>query len=104
MESKRKNSAAKVLWKTFQHNGVYFPPPFKKLPATAKVRINGKVASTLAPHLEEYLVKFVQFLGGEQGKNKLAQKNFLKDLLALVGVIMLQELSQLLKLKKLLVR
>ena len=65
-------------WKTFHHNGVYFTQPFESLPNDAKVRIRGKIVN-ISPQHEEYLVKFVQFLSGEQGGNKTAHRNFIND-------------------------
>ena len=67
-----------IGWKSFEHNGVYFPELPEKLPTSARVKIKGKYMD-FSPEIEEYLVAFVRFLKGEQGENRTAHANFIED-------------------------
>lgn len=64
-------------WKTFKHNGVYFPPEYvyRRLP----VKIKGQKVE-LGPEAEEMLYAWTKKLNTPYVKDPVFQKNFLNDL------------------------
>lgn len=70
----KKNDEAK--WKTFSHNGVLFPEPYK--PHKVPLIYNGKKI-VLDPESEEYATIYAKFVDTEYVKNKVFNKNFFND-------------------------
>lgn len=70
-----------MVWKTLIHNGVLFPPPYKRLPASVVLKYKGQPLTGLTDSQEEALVLYArhsvkpQFMG-----DKVFMSNFLKDL------------------------
>ena len=66
-----------MKWKTFRHNGVYFPLEYqyKKLP----VKIKGQNVE-LNPEAEEMLYAWAKKINTPYVKDTVFQKNFLNDL------------------------
>ncbi|EJD52512.1 hypothetical protein AURDEDRAFT_111181 [Auricularia subglabra TFB-10046 SS5] len=65
-------------WKTLDHNGVLFPPPYQPLPADVKMLYDGKPVD-LPPESEEVALFFGQLLGSDHANDTTFQKNFFKD-------------------------
>ena len=66
-------------WDTLQHSGVVFPPPYKPLPKTVKMKYDG-VPVTLEPEAEEVAGFFGAMLNSTHNvENPTFQKNFLHD-------------------------
>lgn len=63
-------------WKTFSHNGVLFPEPYK--PHKVPLLYEGKKI-TLKPDSEEYATIYAKFTETEYVKNKIFNKNFFSD-------------------------
>ena len=63
-------------WKTFKHNGVLFPDPYK--PHKIPLIYNGEKI-VLDPISEEYASIYAKFTGTEYIKNKSFNKNFFND-------------------------
>ena len=63
-------------WKTFKHNGVLFPEPYK--PHKIPIVYNGEKI-VLDPISEEYASIYAKFTGTEYIKNKSFNKNFFND-------------------------
>jgi len=66
----------KKKWKTFEHNGVLFPPEYVK--HNIPITYNGEkiILNKLA---EEYGTLFAKFIDTEYMNNKIFKKNFWKD-------------------------
>ncbi|KZS98676.1 hypothetical protein SISNIDRAFT_472490 [Sistotremastrum niveocremeum HHB9708] len=69
-----------VKWKTLQHNGVLFPPPYQPLPDHVKLHYNGKPVS-LPPAAEEVAGFFAAMLATDHARDSVFQENFFKDFL-----------------------
>ncbi|EMR11350.1 hypothetical protein PNEG_00379 [Pneumocystis murina B123] len=68
-----------IKWKTLEHNGVLFPPPYEPLPSYVKMKYKGEPIS-LPPEAEEIAGFFGAMLSSEQYvKNPTFQKNFFHD-------------------------
>nr|AAC18301.1 DNA topoisomerase I [Pneumocystis carinii] len=68
-----------IKWKTLEHNGVLFPPPYEPLPSYVKMKYKGEPIS-LPPEAEEVAGFFGAILSSEQYvKNPTFQKNFFHD-------------------------
>lgn len=67
---------SKHKWKTFEHNGVMFPPAYisHKIP----ILYNGKLI-TLTADQEEYATIFARYIGTDYYENKTFKKNFFSD-------------------------
>lgn len=66
-------------WKTLQHNGVVFPPPYEALPKNVKMKYNG-IPVTLHPEAEEVAGFFGGMLNSTHNvENPTFQKNFFGD-------------------------
>ena len=63
-------------WKTFKHNGVLFPEPYK--PHKIPIIYNGEKI-VLDPISEEYASIYAKFTGTDYIKNKSFNKNFFND-------------------------
>jgi len=63
-------------WKTFKHNGVLFPEPYK--PHKIPIIYNGEKI-VLDPISEEYATIYAKFTGTDYIKNKSFNKNFFND-------------------------
>ncbi len=63
-------------WKTFSHNGVLFPEPYK--PHKVPLLYEGKKI-ILKPDSEEYATIYAKFTETEYVKNKIFNKNFFLD-------------------------
>lgn len=68
-----------IKWKTLEHNGVVFPPPYEPLPKDVKMKYNG-VPVTLEPDAEEVAGFFGSMLNSTHNvENPTFQKNFFDD-------------------------
>lgn len=68
-----------IKWKTLEHNGVVFPPPYEPLPKRVKMKYDG-VPVTLHPDAEEVAGFFGSMLNSTHNvENPTFQKNFFKD-------------------------
>ncbi|RUS27976.1 hypothetical protein BC938DRAFT_482498 [Jimgerdemannia flammicorona] len=63
-------------WKTLEHAGVMFPPPY--IPHGVRMKYNDQEVE-LAPEAEEVASFFAALLGSDHAKNPTFQKNFFKD-------------------------
>ncbi len=66
----------KPKWKTFKHNGVMFPEPYK--PHKIPIIYNGEKI-ILDPNSEEYATIYAKFTDTEYVKNKIFKNNFFND-------------------------
>ncbi|KAL2853130.1 hypothetical protein BJX68DRAFT_234054 [Aspergillus pseudodeflectus] len=68
-----------IKWKTLEHNGVVFPPPYEPLPKNVKLKYDG-VPVNLHPDAEEVATFFGTMLNSTQHvENPTFQKNFFMD-------------------------
>lgn len=68
-----------VKWRTLEHNGVVFPPPYEPLPENVKLLYNGKPVN-LHPDAEEVATFFGSMLNSTHNvENPTFQKNFFAD-------------------------
>ena len=63
-------------WKTFEHNGVMFPPAYA--PHKIPILYNGKPI-ILTANQEEYATIFARYIGTDYYENKTFKKNFFSD-------------------------
>lgn len=86
-----------VKWKTLQHNGVLFPPPYQPLPDHVKLHYNGMIfwpvsdqflncwrvgkPVSLPPAAEEVAGFFAAMLATDHARDSVFQENFFKDFL-----------------------
>jgi len=63
-------------WKTFEHNGVMFPPAY--IPHKIPILYNNKII-TLTTDQEEYATIFARYIGTDYYENKTFKKNFFSD-------------------------
>lgn len=68
-----------IKWKTLEHNGVLFPPPYAPLPADVKMKYDG-IPITLEPEVEEIACFFGEMLDATHYvENPTFRKNFFED-------------------------
>ncbi|KAL4778852.1 hypothetical protein BJX76DRAFT_342313 [Aspergillus varians] len=68
-----------IKWKTLEHNGVVFPPPYEPLPKNVKLKYGG-IPVDLHPDAEEVAGFFGGMLNSTQHvENPTFQKNFFAD-------------------------
>ncbi|KAL4887724.1 hypothetical protein BJY04DRAFT_6150 [Aspergillus karnatakaensis] len=68
-----------IKWKTLEHNGVVFPPPYEPLPKNIKLKYDG-IPVNLHPDAEEVAGFFGGMLNSTQNvENPTFQKNFFTD-------------------------
>jgi DNA topoisomerase-1 len=68
-----------IKWKTLEHNGVVFPPPYEPLPKNVKLKYDG-IPVNLHPDAEEVASFFGTMLNSTQHvENPTFQKNFFMD-------------------------
>ncbi|OCH93765.1 hypothetical protein OBBRIDRAFT_789963 [Obba rivulosa] len=65
-------------WRTLEHNGVYFPPPYELLPSNVKMKYKGKPVD-LPPESEEVAGFYAALLETDHAKDKTFNKNFFDD-------------------------
>ncbi|TPX59427.1 hypothetical protein PhCBS80983_g02484 [Powellomyces hirtus] len=71
-----------VKWRTLEHNGPLFPPPYE--PHGIKMKYDGQDVD-LEPEAEEVATFYAQILGTDWETNVTFQKNFFKDFLAVLA-------------------
>ncbi|KXS15148.1 hypothetical protein M427DRAFT_123840 [Gonapodya prolifera JEL478] len=69
-------------WKSLEHNGVFFPPPYK--PIGVKMKYDGREID-LDPEAEEVAGFYAQLVGTEWVENPTFRKNFFEDWLAVLA-------------------
>ena len=69
-------------WKTFEHNGVLFPPPYK--PHGIPILCNGEKVY-LSPEAEEVAMFYAKYYESAYTKNKIFNKNFWNDWKKILG-------------------
>ncbi|KAL4802672.1 hypothetical protein BDV18DRAFT_146287 [Aspergillus unguis] len=68
-----------IKWKTLEHNGVVFPPPYEPLPKNVKLKYDG-IPVDLHPEAEEVAGFFGGMLNSTHNvENPTFQKNFFSD-------------------------
>lgn len=67
-----------VKWKTLEHNGVLFPPPYEPLPKNVKMKYNG-VEIALSAGAEEVAGFFAAMMDSDHARNPKFVENFFKD-------------------------
>ncbi|OJI96259.1 hypothetical protein ASPVEDRAFT_35621 [Aspergillus versicolor CBS 583.65] len=73
-----------IKWRTLEHNGVVFPPPYEPLPKNVKMKYNG-IPVDLHPDAEEVAGFFGGMLNSTQNvENPTFQKNFFTDFKAIL--------------------
>lgn len=73
-----------IKWRTLEHNGVVFPPPYEPLPKNVKMKYNG-IPVDLHPDAEEVAGFFGGMLNSTQHvENPTFQKNFFADFKAIL--------------------
>ncbi|OMJ24126.1 DNA topoisomerase 1 [Smittium culicis] len=75
------NQDDSIKWNTLEHQGVLFPPDY--VPHGKPILYEGKPVY-FEPEIEELVGFFAALLETDHAKNKVFQKNFFKDLLALM--------------------
>nr|GAT56323.1 predicted protein [Mycena chlorophos] len=65
-------------WRTLQHRGVLFPPPYAPLPANVKLKYNGHFVA-LPPEAEEFATFYASVLETEYVEDAKFNENFFKD-------------------------
>lgn len=80
--SKGQYKKQKRKWKTLEHNGVVFPPPYE--PHGIKMLYDGQPVD-LTPAQEEVATFFAVLIESDHAKNKTFCKNFFKDWKKLLG-------------------
>lgn len=68
------------MWKTLAHNGVFFPPAFKRLPPSVRVTVAGKPLA-LNQEQEEAACMYAREM---KGLDETSRQNFLKDFVDLL--------------------
>lgn len=71
------------MWKTLEHNGVYFPPLYTPLPNNIKLLYDNKPIS-LKPEEEEYAYLYARHLNTEYITPRF-NKNFFKDFKSIIS-------------------
>ncbi|KIY50318.1 hypothetical protein FISHEDRAFT_39784, partial [Fistulina hepatica ATCC 64428] len=69
-----------VKWRTLEHNGVIFPPPYEPLPSHVKLKYNGKDVN-LPPESEEVAGFYAALVETDHGQDATFNKNFFNDFL-----------------------
>lgn len=72
----------KILWKTFEHNGVMFPPEY--IPIKVPIIYNG-TEILLNPEAEEAATFYARYIDTEYVKNTRFNKNFWSDFKKLIN-------------------
>ena len=67
-----------VKWKTLEHNGVLFPPPYERLPSDVKMKYNGRPLE-LTEEAEEVAGFFGALIESDHASNPVFCKNFFED-------------------------
>jgi len=67
-----------IKWKTLEHNGVLFPPPYQ--PHNVKLLYDGKEVN-LTPEQEEVATFYAQYLETDHIKKAIFNQNFFEDFL-----------------------
>ncbi|RUS17779.1 topoisomerase I [Endogone sp. FLAS-F59071] len=75
-EAQAANGDQSEKWKTLEHAGVLFPPPY--VPHGVRMKYDGKEVE-LEPEAEEVASFFAALLGSDHAKNVTFQKNFFRD-------------------------
>ncbi|KAJ3038715.1 DNA topoisomerase 1 [Rhizophlyctis rosea] len=68
-------------WKTLEHNGVLFPPPY--VPHGVKMKYDGKPVD-LSPEAEEVATFFADVIGTQHAENSVFCANFFEDFLGVL--------------------
>uniref|UniRef100_A0A6C0C987 DNA topoisomerase 1 n=1 Tax=viral metagenome TaxID=1070528 RepID=A0A6C0C987_9ZZZZ len=78
----RQFGAGKYKWKTLRHNGVLFPPPYKKhnIPIIYQLE-----AIILDEQAEEYATLYAKYSETDYVKNSIFKRNFWKDWVKILG-------------------
>ncbi|KAI0823365.1 hypothetical protein BC628DRAFT_1450719 [Trametes gibbosa] len=72
-----------VKWTTLEHNGVYFPPPYERLPKHVKMKYNGDPVD-LPIESEEVAGFYGAVLGTPHAQDVTFNKNFFDDFLKIL--------------------
>ncbi|KAG7449492.1 uncharacterized protein BT62DRAFT_928217 [Guyanagaster necrorhizus] len=67
-----------VKWKTLEHNGVIFPPPYEPLPLDVKMKYDGKEVD-LPPASEEVASFYAAMIETDHAQDATFNKNFFDD-------------------------
>ncbi|KAH9858421.1 hypothetical protein C2E23DRAFT_864375 [Lenzites betulinus] len=69
-----------VKWTTLEHNGVYFPPPYERLPKHVKLKYDGQPVD-LPAESEEVAGFYAAMIGSQHVQDATFNKNFFDDFL-----------------------
>ncbi|TDL24259.1 hypothetical protein BD410DRAFT_719554 [Rickenella mellea] len=72
------NGDGSIKWATLDHNGVYFPPPYERLPSDVRMKYNGKPV-TLSTEAEEVAGFYGAMIETEHAQDATFNKNFFQD-------------------------
>lgn len=73
-----KKPADGANWRTLEHKGPYFAPPYEPLPSNIKFKYDGKVM-TLRPESEEVMTFYAKMLDHDYVTKPVFNKNFFTD-------------------------
>ncbi|KAJ7742604.1 hypothetical protein B0H16DRAFT_1728139 [Mycena metata] len=77
-ENSAGESTVTVKWKTLEHNGVLFPPPYEPLPSHVKMRYDGKELD-LPPAAEEVAGFYAALIESDYTQDAGFNENFFRD-------------------------
>jgi DNA topoisomerase-1 len=89
-----------VKWKTLEHRGPVFAPPYTPMPSTVRFTYNGEVGSSrvgmamhggiqvvrLSPEAEEVASFYAKMLDHEYVTKEVFNRNFFKDWRKVMGI------------------
>lgn len=81
-DADEQTGGSKKKWKTLEHNGVYFPPPY--VPHGVPVVYDG-IDVQLDPEAEEIATLYAKYTDSEYVKNSVFRKNFWHDWKQILG-------------------
>ncbi|KAI5120312.1 hypothetical protein M0805_005816 [Coniferiporia weirii] len=79
-EAEDPNGDGSIKWSTLEHSGVYFPPPYERLPADVKMKYADSPVD-LPPESEEVAGFYAQMIETDHAQDKVFNKNFFRDFL-----------------------
>ncbi|KAJ7188191.1 DNA topoisomerase I [Mycena filopes] len=72
------NGDGSVKWKTLEHHGVIFPPPYEPLPSHVKMKYHGKELD-LPPAAEEVAGFYAALIESDHARDDKFNENFFRD-------------------------
>ncbi|EIN11929.1 hypothetical protein PUNSTDRAFT_62929 [Punctularia strigosozonata HHB-11173 SS5] len=81
-EEQNDENDGSIKWKTLEHNGVLFPPPYEPLPTHVKMKYNGEPPGNvvnLPPESEEVAQFYAALIESDHAQDAVFNKNFFRD-------------------------